>query len=281
MILAALATQAQAPTDIFEKAPPGVEEALRERVAGFYQTWIEGKFRAGEKFVAEGAQDDYYQMTKQKYESCEVIRIHYEREFQDAMVTVACKGKWNIQGQMLDTKLAHTYFWTIEKGLWSLSNKPVSTVQGPFGTYNYNAAGKDPALFNPATGLPKDADAIKSLGKGILGAVSVDKSEVQLSSYEPSTAVIKIKNGLTGNVSVSVRPDGAPLGFSYTLDKESIPAESEAKLTLKMDPKDKNPKSTMSLTIDIDPVSKHIPVVVTFSIPPELQKVIEKSKTGK
>src|SRR5579863_5323608 len=107
----ALTALGQAPTDIFEKAPPGVEDALRERVNAFYQTWTEGKFRAGEKYVAESAQEIYYSMQKQKFGGCEIIRIRYEREFNDAIVTVLCKGKWNIQGQELDTSLAHTDFW--------------------------------------------------------------------------------------------------------------------------------------------------------------------------
>ena len=123
LLIAGLASTAwgQAPTDVFEKAPPGVDEALRERVNAFYKTWMEGKFRAGEKFVAEDAQEFYYQMQKQKFESCEIIRLKYERDFNDAIVTVACKGKWNISGQELETKLAHTDFWSLEKDQWARS----------------------------------------------------------------------------------------------------------------------------------------------------------------
>ena len=270
--------QVQNPKDLFEKAPPGVDEALRQRVDAFYKTWVEAKFRAGEKYVADDAQEVYYSMQKQKFGGCEIIKVKYERDFNDAIVTVACKGKWNIQGKELDSILAHTDFWSIEKELWVWTLKPVKTVETPFGTSHYGNIEGSTGLFNKETGLPKDFNA---LGGEILKQVSVDKQQVQLSSFEKATAVVTIKNGLNGYTDIRADADNAPLGFTMKLDKTKIPAYGEAKLTLSYEPKDKSAKATATVRITVEQTSKVFPVVVTFAIPEEMQKIIEKSKTGK
>ena len=269
----------QAPTDIFEKAPPGVDDALRARVNGLYQTWVDGKFRAGEKFVAEDAQETYYSMQKQKFGGCEIIRLKYARDFNDAIVTVSCKGKWSIQGKELDSVLAHTDFWTLEKGLWVWTLKPITKVETPFGTSNYGDIDKDKTLFNPETGIPKDFNAV---GAAILQQVTVDKQSIQLSSFEKASAVVTIRNGINGFVDVSATSSFSPPGFSLTFDKSKIPAKGEARLTIAYDPRnDKSAKPTMTVVVTVEQTSRRYPIEVTFAIPDETQKLIEKSKTSK
>ena len=109
LLIAAAATTlpAAAQSELFDKAPPDIDGPLRERVTGFYQAHVDGKFRAAEQFVAPGdSQEIFYQMQKQRYESCKTIRITYENGHQEAIVTQSCKGKWNIQGTMLDSEMA-------------------------------------------------------------------------------------------------------------------------------------------------------------------------------
>jgi len=274
--------QGQAPTDVFEKAPPGVEEALRDRVNGFYKTWTEGRFRAGEKFVSESSQETYYSIQKQKLEHCEILRIKFEREFNDAMVTVACKGKINIQGQELDSTLAHTAFWTLENELWYWTIKPVRSAPSPFGEFNYANVTGSGDLFNPDTGLPKDPKAVNQLGQGIINLVTIDKQEVRLSSYEKATALVTIKNGLTGYINLRVVPDGAPIGFFAELDETKVAANGEAHLRLTYDPgTNKAPKETAWVRVSVDQTGRIFPIKVTFAIPPEVEKQIQKSRTGK
>ena len=52
------------PTDIFEKAPPEVDNALRERVSKFFQAHVDGKFRLAEEVIAEDSKDFFYNMEK-------------------------------------------------------------------------------------------------------------------------------------------------------------------------------------------------------------------------
>ena len=72
------------PTDVFEKAPPDVDNALRERVAKFFQAHIEGKFRQAEAVIAEDSKDFYYNMEKQRYLGFEIVRINYSENFTKA-----------------------------------------------------------------------------------------------------------------------------------------------------------------------------------------------------
>ena len=275
----ALTLQGQAPTDIFEKAPPGVEEALRGRVNAFYQTWIEGKFRSGEKYVAENAQEFYYSMQKQKFGGCEIIRVKYERDFNDAIVTISCKGKWNIQGKELDSTLAHTDFWSLEKDQWVWTIKPVTTIDTPFGKSTYSNIEGSKDLFNQQTGLPKDFNAV---GQALLKQVAVDKAEVQLSSFKKSEAVVTLRNGLNGYIDVRADANPAIAGLTLTWDKSKLPAQTEARLTIAYEPKaDKSAKPAVTVTVSVEQTNRRYPIQVTFAIPDDLQKVIEKSRTGK
>ena len=140
-------------SDLFDKAPPGVDEALRARVSQFYQLWVDGKFREVEKFVADDSQEAYYQMAKSRYEGCKILRIRYEEEFTRAVVTVECKGKWNIQGTEVNTGMALAYMWKFEKDEWRWTVKRPKQVDTPFGSMGAGTGpAKDP-LVNPETEL--------------------------------------------------------------------------------------------------------------------------------
>ena len=273
-----LTVQGQAPTDIFEKAPPGVEEALRARVNQFYGFWVEGKFRAAEKLVAESSQEIYYSMQKQKFAACEIIRLKFERDFTDAIVTVSCKGKWIISGVEMDSTMAHTDVWSFEKDLWMWTVKPVQNMETPFGPSHFGNIEGAKDLFNGESGLPKDFD---KLGRAILKQVSVDKQQVELSSFEKSSAVVTIKNGINGIVDVEAIANVVMPGLSWKFDKTKIPGQSEAKLTISYVPKDKTPKPATEIRVTVDQTRSVFPITITFAIPDDLKKMIEKSKTGK
>ena len=67
--------------DIFQKAPPGVEEALRARLDLFYQCQVDATFRKGEQYVAEDSKDRYYNGRHQKYFGYEIVKIKFADDF--------------------------------------------------------------------------------------------------------------------------------------------------------------------------------------------------------
>src|SRR5260370_42130118 len=81
----------QGPGDLFHKAPRAVDEALRARVAKFYQLEVEGKFRQAEALVADDTKDYFYASQKPKYLGLEINRITYSDDFPKADVLLTTK----------------------------------------------------------------------------------------------------------------------------------------------------------------------------------------------
>ncbi|MBM3775494.1 MAG: hypothetical protein FJW37_10065, partial [Acidobacteria bacterium] len=57
LFMATAVAAAQAPSDLFEKAPPEIDRALRERAARFYQAHVDGQFRKAEALIVEDSKD--------------------------------------------------------------------------------------------------------------------------------------------------------------------------------------------------------------------------------
>ena len=57
---------AQEAGNIFEKAPPEVDEALRARITRFYQAFIDGKFRLADALVADDSKDVFFAAEKRR-----------------------------------------------------------------------------------------------------------------------------------------------------------------------------------------------------------------------
>lgn len=264
-------SQTPAAADLFTKAPPQVDEALRARVTQFNQLHIEGKFRQAEKLVAEESQDVFYNMEKRTYKSCEVIRITYVESFTAASVTQACKGDWNIQGQMMSVSMPMTTTWKLLSGNWFWSHIPPKQQPTPFGGMAHqNETNSQPQKVE----LPKD---IKAAGEAILGRVSIDKQEVMLSSYETKEEIVTITNALSGQVQVRADIDTGVPGFTATLDRAVINGGDKAVLKLRIEPKDKAPKSFTTVRVSIEPLGRVFPIKVGFAIPPDVQKEIQKA----
>ncbi|MBM3748697.1 MAG: hypothetical protein FJW34_23225, partial [Acidobacteria bacterium] len=81
----------QNPADLFQKAPPAVDEAVRARVKQFFQAHVDGKFRAAAEVVAEDSQDAFFAANKPRCYSFEITKIEYLDEFTRATAVVACE----------------------------------------------------------------------------------------------------------------------------------------------------------------------------------------------
>src|SRR5579885_1559929 len=77
---------AQDSSELFDKAPPPIDEALRARVHDFYQAHVSGKFREAFKLVADDSADVFFAAAKQQYKECDTARINYSENFTKALV---------------------------------------------------------------------------------------------------------------------------------------------------------------------------------------------------
>jgi len=263
---------AQDAKDLFDKAPPAVDEALRARIHQFYLAHVDGKYRIADQVVAEDSKDFYFAAQKPKYNSCETVRINYSENFTKADAVIACKADWYIHGERNPTTLTITSNWKIENGewFWYIKQQDLNERATPFGTMHYGDRKPEDPVSPPVIGNPLAA------ARDILAQVRVDKKDVMLSSYQPATETVEIKNGMPGSISLRAAADALTPGLSLQLDKTELNAGETAHLILRMEPKDKTAKATTTVRISISPTGQSIPVTVRYAIPPEIERMIPK-----
>jgi len=104
---------------VFEKAPPGAEEALRERLTLFYQCQVNGTFRKAEQYVAEESKDLYYNAGHSKYFSYKIAQINFSDDFSSAKVLVVADVDLHFQGHVVRAPMPFMANWKLENGQWS------------------------------------------------------------------------------------------------------------------------------------------------------------------
>ncbi|MDP2997757.1 MAG: hypothetical protein Q8N47_09730 [Bryobacterales bacterium] len=251
----------QAPSDLFEKAPPSVDEALRARVTKFYQAHVDGKFRAADQMVAEDSKDAFFAADKTRYKACEIVKIAYSDQFTRARVVTACDSEFVTMMGRIPVKLPLTTPWKLENGEWFWYIEPRSGgVDTPFGKME---AGPD-GNRSPFPAKMPDAAAI-------MKQVKVDRTEVRLSSFEPASAEVTVSNHMPGSISLSLSFNGFP-GFKARLDRTSLASGQSARILLECKPEDQRPKPTLTLQLTVEPTDQVIPIRVLFAVPPEIEK---------
>jgi hypothetical protein len=257
-----------------ESAPPEVNTALRARISQFYQAHVDGKYRLADQVVAEESKDLFFAMAKPRYLGFEVVRINYlDEKFTTAEAVVNCQANWSIRGQNLKMNMPATSQWKLVDGQWFIVLTAPRERQTPFGTMHFPPpSDKDP---NPPSGSVLPADP-KVLAQKILESVRADKSELTLSSYQPSSGEVKITNGMQGQVTLSVDLGGGFAGLTYSIDKKELKAGEVATIKFICEPKDASPKPVLNARILIEPINRELPVRLVFAIPPELEKLIPK-----
>jgi hypothetical protein len=257
----ACAAFGQAPSDLFEKAPPPVDEALRARVTKFYQAHVDGKFRVADQVVAEDSKDAFFGADKTRYKACAIAKIAYSDQFTRARVITSCDSEFVVMMSRIPVKLPLTTLWKLENGEWFWYVEPrPDGFETPFGRM---AAGKE---SGPSPFPSKMPDAA-----AIMKQVKVDRTEVRLSSFEPASAEVTISNQMPGSIGLSLSFNGFP-GFKARLDRTGIGAGESARVLVECTPEDQRPKPTLTLQLTVEPTGQVIPIRVLFAVPPEIEK---------
>jgi hypothetical protein len=100
---------------LFHQAPPGVEDALRERVKKFYEADIAGKKEDAVKFVTASDRDGYRKADRRTAKSFEWNQVTWGEDFKTAKVVV------NLALSGVDAPpfpLPEASNWRLEKGEW-------------------------------------------------------------------------------------------------------------------------------------------------------------------
>ena len=109
----------QTAIEVFRKAPPATDAALRERVSRFYQSYVDKKWRLSDEFVAEESKDRYYAAPKPPYFSYRITEIKFEDNFTKAIVlSLAEQDRMVAMGGVMRMKVPMQSYWKLVDGKW-------------------------------------------------------------------------------------------------------------------------------------------------------------------
>ena len=263
------------PTDIFHKAPPHIDEALRSRIGEFLQAHVDGKFRIANELVSDESKDFYFAMEKHRYLSFEIVRIDYSDNFTKATVLSTVEVNWRPSPRFPNSRVKAPYkmLWKVEDGKWFWYTVNTGKWETPFG--EMKVSGEAPKQDDPAAAVIAQLKGMD--GNAILGSVRPNKNDVVLQCCEKSTDTVEITNGMQGTV--SLKTEGSPVvGLEIRFDRTDLKAGETAKLSFHYDPATKQAKPNAVAIIRVEPMGLRLPFNVSFALPPEVQKQLPKTR---
>jgi hypothetical protein len=247
----------QNPAELFSKAPPDVEEALRVRVSAFFQAQVEGKFRQAEQYVAEDSKDSYYEMSKTKYLKYEIRNINYSDNFTKAVVLVLTHAYVVIPGfEGQAAPLPVKTNWVLADGKWWWHVDPADLNMTPFGKMNPGPY-PDPNAAGPST------TSQPATVESVLSGIKMNKGMAQLKSKEASSDQIEISNGLSGTLWVTLNPIDVP-GLQIKFKPAEMKKGEKTVVSFHYEPQGTTPPRGVQIYLIVNPIHYVIPIYVTF-----------------
>jgi len=249
---------AQHAVESSETPPPGVEEALRKRIASFYQAHVDGKFREAFDLVAEESKDDYFTAQKERYKDYSIMKIEYSENFTKAKAVVACGKDLATLGTSFHVKAPIISHWKLVDGQWYWYKIKTAGAATPFG------------VMQPGPQVTKDAAVTKRapMVRNLQKLAIVDKTEVKLKASEASSDQVIVSNSLPGVVSLSVDYRGDP-ALEVKLDRQDLRPQEKATMSFHWNPSQAPKKATSVAHLLISPTNQVIPIKVIFEGVPE------------
>jgi hypothetical protein len=254
LVCSALAQDAAA---VFAKAPADVDEALRVRVAKFYQEQIDGHPRLAEKIVADDSKDFFYNMAKPKFLSFEIRDITYSENFTKAKVTMVMEMYVPIAffgGKPM--KVPGPTFWKVETGQWCWYVDPAVMNITPWGKMTTSGSPSSGAASPDLNSVPTP-EALAKL-------VKPDKRIASLRATANSSDQIKIHNGMQGSIRIELHPRASVRGLEIKADRSEIPAGEDALVSFRY-VKEGYPPRTVNVDIAVEPTNQLIQCQVIFN----------------
>jgi hypothetical protein len=249
-----------------DKVSPAVDEALRARVNKFYDAFIAGKFKEAYLLVADDSQDKFFEMSKDQYKSCDIIKIQYTENVTKATVVTSCKTDWRWHGAVTLTTFPLTSTWELVDGQWFWHFVKPTMVPSPFSPTGFVPVPPD-SDTNNADLIPKD---IAAAGRGILSKIGIDRSSVRLLSNQRSLDVVHLRNDMPGEVHVKVDPLNTP-GLKVSLGQTKLAAHEQTTILFEWSPDDPAIKcrecalrtnARTTVNVRIDPTGQVFPITV-------------------
>ena len=274
-----LALAQEEPRNIFASAPPDVDQALRARIAKFYQFFVAGKFRLADALVAEDSKDVFFAAEKRKFQDFSIGSVTYSDNFTKAVAVVSCGTDQSFMGTKFPIKLPLTSFWKLEDGEWFWYVIPADQQK------TYHTPGGD--MPRPPTAEEQNSTANNSAPTSIIRpmispeqlmkAVQLDREMLTFDSSKASKQVIHLTNSLGGRVSVAAT---TPIkGLKVTPSKGEMDAKQELEMEFAFDPGDSSivcsdclahpqDRPAGEVTIVVEPTGQMIRIPIRFLVLP-------------
>lgn len=241
------------PAKLFDKAPPEVEAALREGVAGFYQAHVDGKFRQADAFICADTKEYYYEANKPRYLSFAIQDIDWKDAFTKARLTMLVEQRLNMPGfagKVMKVPVPST--WKIEDSKWCWHVEQQNSRMTPFGEMKGGP-------HTPANAGQPPGDLSLDVA-GVQQGVKADKQNLQVSrDLTPATATII--NAMPGPATLSLDAPSFP-GVEILLDRSELNAGDKATLRVRANSKAKG--QTFEIRILVGPLNTVIPIQVSI-----------------
>ncbi len=245
---------AQTAAEVFAKAPPEVEDALRARITKFYQLQVDGKGRQAEELVAEDSKDFFYNIAKPKFLSFEIRDITYSDNFTKAKAMIVVEMYVMMPGfEGKPMKVPGSSLWKLDNGQWCWYITQDILETTPFGKMKPGGA---------PGGLPdqKNAPTVASLAK----QVQADKLRAALMAIGPASSdQITIHNSMPGSVRIELRYADVR-GLEIKADRTEIPAGENALVSFRYVPGHGYPPRTLNVDCAVEPINTVLHFLVTF-----------------
>jgi hypothetical protein len=257
LLLSGFSAFGQNPSELFDKAPPAIDDALHARVIQFYDLFIAGKFKDAYSLVADDSQDKFFELSKDQYKSCEVIKIRYSDNF--------TKADWRWHGTVTLTTFPLTSNWEVIDGQWYWHWERPTMVPSPFSPTGFVPV---PAESASPSLVPKD---LQGAAREILAKVGIDKAIVRFRSLEPSQEVVHVRNDMAGQVSLKLIQPNVP-GLKVSLPQTVLQAHEQTAMLVEWQPE--SPAKRISghpavqFQLQIEPTGQLFPINVVFDSVP-------------
>ncbi len=228
LLVSGLLGLAQDSTELLDKAPAPIDEALRARVDQFYQAFVAGKYKDAYLLVDDESQNAFLEGDKQQYKGCETLKIRYSDNFTKAVVVESCKGEWKWHGAVLPRSFPITSSWKIEDGKWCWSYVKPTQMAFPFSPTGFvplppAETAEKPTENKDRPAIPAD---LRGAAHSILAKVSLDKQTVRLRPVESSRDLIHVRNEMPGAITLTLDQFSMP-GLKISLGKTQLQAHEE------------------------------------------------------
>ena len=247
----------QKPADLFTKAPPDVDEALRSRISKFYQTQVDGHPRQSEQYVAEDSKDYFFEMRKPRILSFEIRQVDYTDNFTKA--TVVAFAQMYVKFPGFDKKplsMPVKTLWKVVDGQWYWYIDPDTVNDTPFGKSSSSGPPTKPGGAIPDISQGPNPEALYK-------QVRADKQSVRLKSGEGSSDQVTISSRLPGVVTLRLQANNIP-GVEIKLDRTQLKSGESATLSFHAEPRTGVFRASFTAVVVVAPINLAIPIHAAF-----------------